>query len=307
MTEMKTPPLMGLLTREFLGVSHTGGIQIQDMDGIINLHNAPGSEAQVAAANYAVLSQAEKDALRTFLMSLGRPEFDFNPTSTVFFSDLKIDLNDFNKFHACFNGPQNYSPNVECAIGDINQDRKVDLIDANKLLEVYHPPLDDCQCNATLDFFEILQGTPDTNMDAIVDACRVNLSLFIIDKTVIDSTHVRLTTRTWTQPGDAIEFFYNFDLDQGTGIPYGGAYCINLNNQTSLGTAIANSSGKAEITNIVLMPEAAKKVFTQAGAFRSGTDAVKSVVVSADITPASSAASSSPATSQTPPTTNKLE
>ena len=279
--EMRTAPLMG--AKDNGGYLHNGSVST--LDQVMTHHNTAGSEAQTAAQNYLTLTQAQKNQLNAFLQSLGRREFD--QVNDGNFPSNDITAEDFVVFRNCYQEPQNYLPDDACAISDINQDRKVNDIDLQALLTVFPGPINDCQCNGTNDLVEILRGTSaDIDSNASPDECRMklNLSFFARDppppgQVVFD--HIQISN---AQLGESIQFYYSFS-SQGTGIPFGDSFYLNLPNTVLLGTATANSIGYASLQNVAIpVPAGVENVSLQAGYFGSnGVGTKKSQVLTLDV------------------------
>lgn len=121
---MKTSPLWGLAGRAELAMLHdgraTGGTAAQNIDSAITFHDG---EAANSVANYQALSQADKDALAAFLMSLGRGEFDHQ-------NDVDRDAFDYFFMELGFTGPgASLTPDDDASISDHDEDADVDMRD----------------------------------------------------------------------------------------------------------------------------------------------------------------------------------
>ncbi|HEY3246492.1 MAG TPA: di-heme oxidoredictase family protein [Phycisphaerae bacterium] len=135
--EMRTAPLWGLRLRDPLlhDGSVIGGTFAERVTAAIAAHDTFLSEGASAGANFAALSDAQKDMLIAFLNSLGRAEFDHD-------GDNHIDLpHDYAATAACFTGPGSlYVPDDPCAISDIDADGDVDLRDISGFMRAFDPP-----------------------------------------------------------------------------------------------------------------------------------------------------------------------
>jgi hypothetical protein len=166
--EMRTPTLWNLRTRD--PMLHTGaasgGLFADRVAIAINAHG-PFGEAAASAAAFAGLGSSARNGLIAFLDSLGRDEYDFN-------GDKVITMEDFQTLVAC-KASASISPNDNCAIGDINQDGVVNTTDLDGFLlsfarAGYEVDLD-CDGDGIVDLAEIFNGAPDTNNNAVPDAC----------------------------------------------------------------------------------------------------------------------------------------
>ena len=123
--EIRTTPLWGLRTRDPLwhdGRIAGGTFESRVLAAILE-HDSLGSEATASAQSFAGLPQASRDAVVTFLDSLGRVEFDHD-------GDGDRDQSDYLALLACFTGPGFfYNPNDACAIFDVDFDGDVDADD----------------------------------------------------------------------------------------------------------------------------------------------------------------------------------
>ena len=164
--EMKTPPLWGLRWRSVMlhdGRAANGNFEDKVTTAILE-HGLFG-EATGSMEAFDALSSTDKAALVRFLDSLGRVEFDYD-------GDEDVDILDFYVFAECFASDDVISPEVPCAIGDIDQDGDADSIDANFFLQAYDGVLEDCNQNGTPDLLDILDGTgTDADQDGALDEC----------------------------------------------------------------------------------------------------------------------------------------
>ncbi len=125
-TKIKTAPLWGLLARAGTSLFHdgrvTGNTAEQNLHDAIMAHDG---EATFSQGDYANLTPIEQDQLIAFLLSLGRSEFDIE-------GNLTIDEIDWFLFwlNGDFTGPvASFGPDDEAAIGDIDEDGDMDLVD----------------------------------------------------------------------------------------------------------------------------------------------------------------------------------
>ena len=164
--EMKTPPLWGLRWRSVMlhdGRAANGSFEEKVTTAILE-HGLFG-EATASMNAFDALPSQDKAALIRFLDSLGRVEFDFD-------GDEAVDILDFNTFKDCFNSGAVISPEVPCAIGDIDQDGDADSIDAEYFIQAYDGVSEDCNNNGTVDLLDILNGTSiDDDEDGVPDEC----------------------------------------------------------------------------------------------------------------------------------------
>lgn len=168
--DIRTPTLWGVRNRDPMlhdgrAAAGTFADRVAGPGGAIWWHNVFGSEAKGSAEAFFALSQADQDALVSFLDSLGRREFD----ST---GDNEVNYIDFIDFKVCFEGTGPYHPDNLCAIHDIDQDGDVDLADFSYFLEVYTGPMTDCDGDGVPDIQQILLGElVDSNSDGTPDVC----------------------------------------------------------------------------------------------------------------------------------------
>ena len=164
--EMRTPPLWGLRWRSVM--LHDGRAANGDFEQKVTtaiLEHGLFGEATNSMNAFDALSAEDKSALIRFLDSLGRVEFDYD-------GDEDVDLADFMVFKDCFQRDDVISPEVPCAIGDIDQDGDADDVDANFFMQAYDGVLEDCNDNGIADLREILAGTAqDSDGDGVLDAC----------------------------------------------------------------------------------------------------------------------------------------
>lgn len=125
-TELRTPPLWGLRFRAQTALLHdgraTGGTPAENLRAAIAAH---GGEAAASRDAFATLRVAKQDRLIDFLLSLGRPEFDYE-------GDNDIDQLDwfFLQADGRFSGPGPlFGPNSPAAIADFDRDGDFDLQD----------------------------------------------------------------------------------------------------------------------------------------------------------------------------------
>ena len=104
-----------------------------------------------------------------FLRSLGQVEFDSD-------GDRDVELNDFHGysdtigFRGCFGF--SVTPDMPCAIHDVDQDGDVDLDDFDVFLMAYDDIPADCNANGSIDLLDILLGEPDDDNNGVPDVCQ---------------------------------------------------------------------------------------------------------------------------------------
>jgi len=126
-TKIKTAPLWGVNIRAGTGLFHdgrvSGGSAEQNLHDSIMQHDG---EATFSQAAYANLLTTEQDEIHRFLMSLGRSEFDLE-------GNITVDEIDWFLFwlNGYFAGPGagGYTADDDAAIGDIDEDGDMDLVD----------------------------------------------------------------------------------------------------------------------------------------------------------------------------------
>ena len=164
-SELRTPSLWGVRNRDPLW--HDGRVaggtletRILSVGGIIDLHNAFGSESQSSAQAFLALSSADQLAVVAFLDSLGRREFDSN-------GDNMLDRTDLDAFVAAMGGT--YTADDPEAVFDFDQNGSVDNVDLDAFALVYE---EDCNSNGTNDLMDVLNGTiGDANENYVPDDC----------------------------------------------------------------------------------------------------------------------------------------
>lgn len=166
LTELRTPSLWGLAIRN--PMLHDGRANAGDLDErfeqAILEHAGEAAEAQVA---YTALSAEEVAALKDFLRSLGRREFDL-------VTDGAINEADFIEFENCFFAAATVTADDHCAIADIDQNGVVNGEDFEAFLTVYQGDHPDCNANGTSDLEDIiLTGFGDCNRNLVLDVCEV--------------------------------------------------------------------------------------------------------------------------------------
>ncbi len=176
--EIRTPALWGLRARA--SILHDGRVSGGSFTSRINAavveHGAFGSEAAPSAALYNALPSNQKAQIIAFLDSLGRAEFDAN-------GDLAIDVADFADFKACYQARGLITPDMPCAIHDVDQDGDVDNDDFAMFLTVYTGPHRDCNGNEVNDARDLLLNTSaDCNQNGLPDECEAvssDIALFV--------------------------------------------------------------------------------------------------------------------------------
>lgn len=176
--EIRTPPLWGLRMRTAL--LHDGRVAAGTLESrviaAVQAHGSFGSEAAPSAALFAALPAAQKGQVVAFLDSLGRAEFDSN-------GDLAIDPFDLRAFRDCYQTGGTVTPDMPCAIHDVDQDGDVDDDDFSYFLTVYSGSMGDCNANSIADPRDILLGTStDCNFNGLPDECEPdssNVQLFV--------------------------------------------------------------------------------------------------------------------------------
>lgn len=125
-TELKTPPLWGLRTRAQVGLLHdgraTGGTPQQNLRDAILAHDGEGLASRDA---FVAATPEQQDQLVSFLMSLGRAEFDAD-------GDHDVDAIDWFFFESDshFTGPGAvFTPDHPAAVADFDQDGDFDMAD----------------------------------------------------------------------------------------------------------------------------------------------------------------------------------
>ena len=74
-------------------------------------------------------------------------------------------------FHDCYVANGAYTPDDQCAIGDIDQDGDTDALDFAMFLKAFTEEIKDCDCDGTNDLQEIFDGSPDVDNDGVPDDC----------------------------------------------------------------------------------------------------------------------------------------
>lgn len=195
-TEMKTPPLSGIRTRDpMMHDGRVAGFTFADrimiavayhcyedstasdsarlfLNGItpefcdFNPENPPCPDCPAPVKGG--LDEVERSLMIDFLASLGRREFNHAIADEI---DDEVTMIDFLIFASCFGGGP-YTPDDLCAIDDVDQDGDVDMADFEVFLTVYSGVQTDCNDNGVLDIIDIINGTSlDLNSDGIPDEC----------------------------------------------------------------------------------------------------------------------------------------
>jgi hypothetical protein len=167
--EMKTPTLWNVRTRD--PMLHDGRVaggsfanRISGPGGVIEWHAAVASEARPSGLAFFALSPADQNKVVAFLDSLGRREFDADGNGAV-------DIYDFADFQFCF-GNTGVTPDMACAVHDIDQDGDVDLDDFHWFETQYAGLNGDCDGDSVGDLEEVLLGARDANQDGLPDSCQ---------------------------------------------------------------------------------------------------------------------------------------
>lgn len=168
--EIRTPSLWGVRFRDPLW--HDGRVtgptlqsRITGTGGVIDQHNAFGSEAQPSAQAFLALSGSDQAAVIAFLDSLGKKEFDGDGDGDVDYQDLTL-------FENARTGPGvvTYTADDPEAVFDLDQDGDVDDDDYDGFVLAFEV---DCNNNGVGDLIDIIvNGTsPDFNTNLIPDEC----------------------------------------------------------------------------------------------------------------------------------------
>lgn len=164
-SEFRTPTLWNLRTRDpMLHDASAAGGSFEDRVTLAIQAHGPFGEGAGSAAAFDALNPTQKGQLIAFLDSLGRLEFDHDGNG-------KVEYIDFLDFKNCF-GTNGITPDMPCAISDVDQDGDVDLVDFAALESVYEGPNGDCDGDGISDLKELLLGTlVDGDFDGIPDNC----------------------------------------------------------------------------------------------------------------------------------------
>ena len=160
--EMKTPPLWNLRTRPVMlhDGQASGSTLDERIDQSIARHGGEGSNSRAA---FNALSAPSKDALRRFLGSLGRDEFDVDGNGT-------IDRDDYGLLVAR-GSDANVSPDEDAAAADVNANGAIDAEELAFLVQLLGID-NDCNQNNVADHIEIRAGiSRDTNGNGTPDEC----------------------------------------------------------------------------------------------------------------------------------------
>ena len=166
--EFRTPVLWNLRTRDPMlhNGQASGGLFADRVTAAINFHG-PYGEGAASAANFAALNTSDRNKLIAFLDSLGREEFDFDGDGEILLSDLAA-------LSAC-RADASITPDEACAIGDINADGVVNIVDAGMFLQAAaREGMDvtqDCDNDGTVDLIEIFNGAADVDENGVPDTC----------------------------------------------------------------------------------------------------------------------------------------
>lgn len=164
--EIRTPTLWGVRNRNPLW--HDGRViggtlqtRILGPGGVIDLHNALGSEAAPSATAFFNLSAADQLRVVDFLDSLGRAEFDGNGDNVR----DRLDLAGF--VLAAQAGA--VTPDSAAAVYDFDQNGVVDNLDLYQMSLVYE---EDCNGNGINDLQDVVSGfSQDANNNLVADEC----------------------------------------------------------------------------------------------------------------------------------------
>ena len=160
--EMKTPPLWNLRTRPVM--LHDGRADESTFDGRVDRAiSHHGGEASASRDQFNQLSPLNKAALRRFLASLGRDEFDVD-------GDGSVGGDDFARLLSR-GSLQNVSPEEDAAAADVNANGAIDA-DELAFLAARAGIDTDCNQNNILDHLEIFNGTSrDADSNGRPDEC----------------------------------------------------------------------------------------------------------------------------------------
>lgn len=164
--ELRTPSLWGVRNRNPLwhdGRVTGGSLQTRLLGpgGVVDLHNALGSEAAPSATAFFNLSAADQLKVVDFLDSLGRAEFDSNGDNVR----NRFDLPGF--IQAAQAG--SVTPDAVGAVHDFDQNGVVDNLDLYQMSLVYE---EDCNGNGINDLQDVVSGfSRDANNNLVADEC----------------------------------------------------------------------------------------------------------------------------------------
>jgi len=164
--EIRTPPLWGVRSRNPLWHDGrvTGGTLLTRMlgpGGVIELHEALGSEAAPSATAFFNLSAADQLRVVDFLDSLGRAEFDGNGDNVRNRLDLPGIIQAATAGTVTADSPG--------AVYDFDQNGIVDNFDLYQLSLVYE---EDCNGNGINDLQDLISGfSQDANNNLVADEC----------------------------------------------------------------------------------------------------------------------------------------
>ncbi|MDZ4754229.1 MAG: di-heme oxidoredictase family protein [Phycisphaerae bacterium] len=188
--EIRTPALWDLRVRDPMlhnGLA-AGGTFEDRVQLAIQLHGPFGEGASTLVA-FNALDSVQKSQLYTFLDSLGRLEFDHDPNGHIQYVD-------FLEFKACF-GQTGITPDMPCAVSDIDQNGTIDLTDFAAFELVYEGANGDCDNDGESDLFELLMGTlTDEDLDGIPDRCATCVGDFNLSGSV-DGADLAVLLGAW--------------------------------------------------------------------------------------------------------------
>jgi len=163
-TEMKTPPLWNLRTRPVM--LHDGSAaQASFADRVTTAIVSHAGEGFASRNAFLNLSSTDRNSVIAFLDSLGRDDYDID-------GDGQLTESDFVALVEHVNDPD-VSPNEAWAVGDLNQNRRLDADEIGQLATILGLPTD-CNQNLLVDWQELLAGTAtDSDANGRPDECDV--------------------------------------------------------------------------------------------------------------------------------------
>lgn len=194
-TEFRTPTLWNLRTRDPMlhDASAAGGSFDDRVRQAIEAHGGLG-EATASKEAFDNLLAVEQDQLIAFLDSLGRLEFDHDGNGNIQYVD-------FLDFKNCY-GTSGITPDMACAVSDIDQDGDIDLVDFQAMESVYEGPNGDCDGDGQSDLYELLLGTlSDDDFDGIPDNCSTPCPADFDNSGVVDAADLGILLGSWGGTG----------------------------------------------------------------------------------------------------------